>query len=48
VEVSPSASTAEAIQTLKADAGTDLWRWFVLAALVFLLCEMLLLRLWKP
>ncbi len=47
VEVSPSASTAEAIQTLKADAGTDLWRWFVMAALVFLLCEMLLIRLWK-
>ncbi len=48
VEVAATGSVEDAIQTLKADAGTALWRWFVLAALFFLVCEMLLIRFWKP
>ncbi len=33
---------------LQLDEGKPLWKWFVILALVFLLCEILLLRFFKP
>ncbi len=34
-------------QVLELEAGINIWKWFIWAALVFLLCEMLVTRFWK-
>jgi hypothetical protein len=47
VEISAGSDVIRLAQGLKTDGGTALWRWFLGLALLALLMEMLILRLWR-